>query len=163
MRKIGDDKKAQQLTIGTLIIIVLGIAVLAFLIYGFSTGWGNLWEKFTAYGGGRENADTIRQACILACTGGQENQYCESKRTLNLANGKTLKGSCINLKSELGLSTCDTADCTTANTYKRNCEDLGGKWENKACATGVTDLTGDAKLVDKTTGKATADTHCCAA
>lgn len=37
------NKKAQQMTLETIITIVLGIAVLIFLIYGFSTGWGNVY------------------------------------------------------------------------------------------------------------------------
>ena len=39
------NKKAQQMTLGTIIAIVLGIAVLVFLIAGFSMGWENLWDK----------------------------------------------------------------------------------------------------------------------
>ncbi len=37
------NKKGQQLTLGSIISIVLGIAVLVFLIFGFSTGWKNLY------------------------------------------------------------------------------------------------------------------------
>ena len=68
-----ENKKGQQMTLGTIIAIVLGLVVLVFLIYGFSTGWGNLWEKITGLGGGDVNVATISTACTLACQ--QEDQY----------------------------------------------------------------------------------------
>lgn len=41
------NNKAQQMTLETIIAMVLGIAVLVFLIYGFSIGWGNMWCDVT--------------------------------------------------------------------------------------------------------------------
>ncbi len=40
------NKEAQQMTLGTIISIVLGIAVLVFLIFGFSNGWANTYCEF---------------------------------------------------------------------------------------------------------------------
>lgn len=37
------NNETQQLTLGEIIGVILGIAVLTFLIFGFSTGWANLW------------------------------------------------------------------------------------------------------------------------
>ena len=51
------NKKGQQMTLGTIIAIVLGIAVLVFLIFRFSTGWNNLWSKITELGGGSANVE----------------------------------------------------------------------------------------------------------
>lgn len=127
MRKIGDDKKAQQLTIGTLIIIVLGIAVLAFLIYGFSTGWGNLWGKIGAYGGGQENVDTIKQACILACSSAQESQYCSTNRTVTFSDGHVLAGSCKALEGDMNLDSCgNLPGCSATTTPKVPLKGVGG-------------------------------------
>jgi len=81
------NKRGQQMTLGTIIAIVLGIAVLVFLIFGFSTGWSNLWNKITAYGGGDANVDTIRQACTLACSTDSFSSYCEQGRKVVLVNG----------------------------------------------------------------------------
>lgn len=74
------DKKGQELTLGTIILIVLGVVVLIFLIYGFSTGWGNLWQRITGLGGGKVNVDTIRTACILACEQGNNYAFCTQER-----------------------------------------------------------------------------------
>jgi len=101
------NKKGQQMTLGTIIAIVLGIAVLVFLIFGFASGWGNLWSKITAFGGGDVNVDTITQACALACNGGVD-AYCNQVRTVNYNSSYWEKGSCWALEdsTKLGLSKC---------------------------------------------------------
>ncbi len=86
------------MTLGTIIAIVLGIAVLVFLIFGFASGWNNLWSKVTAYGGGGSNVDTITQACALACSGGV-NAYCVQERTVNYNSSYWEKGSCKALEN----------------------------------------------------------------
>ena len=106
-----ENKKGQQMTLGTIIAIVLGIAVLVFLIFGFSTGWGNLWDRVTAFGGGSANVDTIVQACALACTGQGVDAYCNQVRTVNygvkkeawngtgISNVTSSQGTCYNMSS----------------------------------------------------------------
>ena len=96
------------MTLGTIIAIVLGIAVLVFLIFGFSTGWNNLWERVTAFGGGSANVDTIVQSCALACTTQSTDAYCRQIRTVTLGDGlvnKTL--SCKGLISEVNFTKGD--------------------------------------------------------
>ena len=98
------------------------LAVPTFLIFGFSTGWGNLWDRVTAYGGGDANVDTIVQACALACTGQSVDAYCSQERTMNFGqdrnvtlNGEfvedqdSVRGSCqvlANNYSNLGVASC---------------------------------------------------------
>jgi hypothetical protein len=124
MRKLGGDKRGQNMTLGTIILIVLGIAVLVFLIFGFSTGWSNLWSKITAFGGGSANVDTIKQACILACNTDATTRFCQEAQTVKFTDGSKIRGSCENLKGELGIS-CDIS-CGTS-TYEQTCEDKGWK------------------------------------
>ncbi len=83
------DKKAAEMTIGTIIIIVLALVVLVILVYGFSTGWSNLWEKITGFGGGKVNVQTIVQSCQLACTTSSQYDYCKARNLIEAdANGK---------------------------------------------------------------------------
>jgi hypothetical protein len=82
------DKKGQQLTLGTIILIVLGIAVLVFLIFGFSTGWGNLWDKITQYTGGSDNLGVVKQACAIACSTNSQPDFCKTRAVVE--NGKKL-------------------------------------------------------------------------
>ncbi len=77
-----NNKKGQNMSLTTIILIVLGIAVLVFLIFGFSTGWSNLWGKVQGYIGGGSNIDTVISGCQLACTSGNKYDLCESNRTV---------------------------------------------------------------------------------
>jgi len=84
------------MTLGTIIAIVLGIVVLALLIFGFSTGWNNMWNKVTNYGAGENNVNVISQTCSLACSSKSEYDFCTLER--KLSNGtKDVLGSCNNL------------------------------------------------------------------
>ena len=112
------NKRGQNMTLGTIILIVLGIAVLVFLIFGFSTGWGNLWSRITAYGGGDANIDTIKQACALACASNAENDYCMRERTLVREKGKKEVGSC----GTFGLDSCSNIKCASEEFEKKKDE-----------------------------------------
>ena len=76
------NKKGAEMTIGTIIIIVLALVVLVILVYGFSTGWSNLWGKITGFGGGEVNVQSVVQSCQLACTTGSRYDYCTLERTV---------------------------------------------------------------------------------
>ena len=73
------NKKAAEMTIGTIIIIILALVVLVVLIYGFTTGWGNLWENILGFGGGKVNVQTVVQSCQIACGTNSQYNYCEKK------------------------------------------------------------------------------------
>ena len=77
-----ENKRGQELTLGTVILIVLGIVVLIFLIFGFSTGWGNLWSRITGLGGGKMNIDTIKSSCTLACQQSAQYEFCNQQRSV---------------------------------------------------------------------------------
>ena len=85
------------MTLGTIIAIVLGIAVLVFLIFGFSSGWNNLWERVTAFGGTGNNVDTIVQACALRCSSGDKYNFCTANQTLKIGDGDPIIKSCNDL------------------------------------------------------------------
>lgn len=90
MRGIEYNKEGQQLTLTTIIIIVLGIMVLVFLVWGFSKGWNNLWSKVTTLGGGENNAGTVQTACDLACSSQNKYNYCTLNKTVKF--GENVKG-----------------------------------------------------------------------
>jgi len=119
------NKKGQQMTLGTIIAIALGIAVLAFLIFGFSTGWNNMWEKITQLGGGSANVDDVVRGCEVACAANNVNAYCTQLRAIKLADGQIIAG------------------ITPGNKY--NCNYLAGKLPGlekcsiECSGTGITD------------------------
>jgi hypothetical protein len=124
------SKKGAEMTIGTIIVIILALVVLVVLIYGFSTGWSNLWQNILGYGGGTVNVQTVVDSCKLACTAQQSFDYCSKKRTIvfELVNGKKnpADGSytCDELAKLSGVNTglgCDALDCVDAVGAKGVC------------------------------------------
>ena len=122
------NKRGSEMTIGTIIMIVLGITVLVFLIYGFSSGWGNLWDKVTNLGGGDVNVGTVRTACVLACQQGNVYGFDTQKRTIVLEDGVKGTGSCKDFAAgnmplfedsdgDVGFDYCNRCHCHTI--YKR--------------------------------------------
>ena len=81
------NKKAQDLSIGTLILIVLGVIVLVMLIFGFNIGWQNLWEKINIFGGGSSIGDVVI-ACKLAVTSQDKYGYFQSFKQIKIDGTK---------------------------------------------------------------------------
>jgi len=96
-----NNKKGQQMTLSTIIAIVLGLVVLVFLIYGFSTGWGNLWERVTGLGGGNVNVDTVSVSCTLACQQKNEYGFCNQTRSIVVVQGgDKISGNCTSFSTK---------------------------------------------------------------
>jgi hypothetical protein len=83
------EKKGQQMTLSTIIIIALGIAVFVFLIFGFTQGWGNLYDRIFNLGGGGANTKTIAQACDNECAIGGKDQFAYKSQERTLKDGTT--------------------------------------------------------------------------
>ncbi len=91
------NKKGQELTLGTIIVIVLGILVLVFLIYGFSVGWNNLWGKLPF---SSSNIDDVRRSCNSDCELQNQYSFCEEAKTVNY--GKKVNVGGVEIKSNKG-------------------------------------------------------------
>jgi len=115
------NKKGAEMTIGTIIIIVLALIVLVILVYGFSTGWTNLWEKIINFGGGKINVQSVVQSCQLACTTGSRYDWCTVERDV-VFEDKTKSGlyKCDTLASVSGVGLEDCAALKCENPV--NCE-----------------------------------------
>jgi hypothetical protein len=81
------NTKGQDLSIGTLILIVLGIIVLVLLILGFTIGWGNLWDKINIFGGSSTLSD-VTTACKLAATSQDVYSFCLDFNNIDV-NGRS--------------------------------------------------------------------------
>lgn len=79
--------KKGEMTITTIIAIVLAVVILVFLIYGFSTGWGNFWSRVNIFGGGKANVNDVAQACLMACQNQDAYGFCNMERTITLEDG----------------------------------------------------------------------------
>jgi len=77
MKKEGLNKRGQGLTIGTVILIILGITVLVFLIIGFSQGWDLFFGKFELTPSALE---TTAQACQGYAMASLKFDYCKLRK-----------------------------------------------------------------------------------
>jgi hypothetical protein len=144
------DKKAQSLTVGTIILMLLGVVVLVILIFGFTNGWSSLFDKVKIIGGGESNADTIASACQIACSTNAGNAYCVKVRKVNYEGKAWEEGSCKSLEgsSKIGLDDCSIS-CSSytfpelINQDSVTCDSLKGGWIaiGDSCAEGKIDLT----------------------
>lgn len=90
------NKRGQGLSVNAIILIVLGIAVLAFLILGFAMGW----QKILPFIGG-DTVDSVVDSCNTACLAGQQYNFCARGMTLKV-DGKLIAEnvSCYTLATE---------------------------------------------------------------
>ena len=132
-RFLPKSKKGAEMTIGTIIIIILALVVLVVLVYGFTVGWGNLWEKITGFGGGKVNVQSVVQSCQLACTTQAEYDWCTKTRKIIIDDGDTGKtkeissaanggiNTCEKIKGQYGLESCGIG-CGTPPTTTKSCK-----------------------------------------
>jgi len=102
--KIMMNKKGQTNTIGVTIAIILGIALIVFLIWGFSTNWSMFSSTSSAYAG-KTNIDTLTQACKLQCQNGQDAEFCTVGKAVIDAEGKSSTKKCF--EAPLSAGTCN--------------------------------------------------------
>ena len=97
------NKKAETNTIGVTIAIILGIALIVFLIWGFSSNWSMFSSTAGAYAG-KTNIDTVKQACELQCQGDRNAEFCTVKKTVIDAEGTSSQKTCV--EAPLSKGTC---------------------------------------------------------
>ena len=108
-----ENKKGAEMTIGTIVMIILALVVLVVIIYGFTTGWGNLWENIVGFGGGNVNVQTHVTSCELACSTNGVFDYCTKERQIRFTeDGDKEPRTCQDLiGTEYGLEECMNIDC----------------------------------------------------
>ncbi|MBM3232217.1 hypothetical protein FJZ21_02470 [Candidatus Pacearchaeota archaeon] len=72
---IGNRKKG-DVTISTIILIVLGLAVLVMMIIGFTKGWDFL---FGAFDNAPSDLQTLAKACVVYAQGGLSIDFCQHR------------------------------------------------------------------------------------
>ena len=125
-------KRGQGISLTTILLMVLGVVVVAVLIFGFSMGWDNFWGSISPFGGSAVNVDSIRTACSLACMQKAEYSFCSEKRDLTIEKGKTTTGSCFDftVNSDLDIKDCDicsgsSSGCKVKGEVDVRCDGVG--------------------------------------
>jgi hypothetical protein len=86
------NKKGQQNTIAVTIAIVLGIALIVFLIWGFSTNWTLFTKTGSSYVG--DDVTIAKQACAQQCEAGLKIPFCEGTKSVTNSTGSKLNVDC---------------------------------------------------------------------
>ena len=112
------DKKGAEMTIGTIVMIILALVVLVVIIYGFTTGWSNLWQNIIGFGGGKVNVQTVVSSCQLACSTNGVYDYCTKERNVvETEDSKGVSMKCFELEgSRYGLDACEQIDCSSGTS-----------------------------------------------
>jgi hypothetical protein len=99
-------KKAQGLSINTIILIILGVVVLVALIFGFTKGWDGLKQWVAP----SNNVNKIATECRAACTTGATYDWCTVKRTIKITDEPNKIDTCDNFatpNNNYGIEDCD--------------------------------------------------------
>jgi len=116
------NKRGAEIAIGTIILIIISVIVLALVIAGFAMGWGTLTERIKSFfGPTAQSVDLAITSCMAKCTFTQEHYaYCCNKFDVkgldpNKPKEVTKGITCYQLKHDFlkdgGLKDCDDSFC----------------------------------------------------
>ena len=112
------NKRGAELSVNTIILIIIGVLILAFIIYGFATGWGIFSGLFKK----DNNVQDLNTDCDSVCNVyASQFDYCLKERTLTIDKKDTPRITCYwleNKKAELGFKTCIAIDCSNSGIYE---------------------------------------------
>ena len=133
------NKRGQGMSTSTIILLILGLAVLVVLILGFTSGWSAFSRIANP-----TNVDTVQSNCASYCQLQQKFSYCNDAQPLRDNNKKLqVSTSCEVLSkvsnfSEYGIAPCPQINCDL------KCSDvtLTGKIARKALSKSDYNLAG---------------------
>ena len=93
-------EKKGEMTIGTLIAIILGLVVLVLLIVGFTGGWNNFTDKLNVFGSAGNNIADYELYCQQACLRISETDFCEFNLPLEYGEYNSSEYTCDEIAKE---------------------------------------------------------------
>ena len=109
MRKISNNKKAQEFSIVTLVVLVLAIAVLVIVILGFWKGWDYVFGKVGTLPG---NLEAAAQSCKVSAEADLATSYCYEFKEVTVGAKKYVN--CEDLVA-YGAPALTSGSCTPAS------------------------------------------------
>ncbi len=136
------NKRGQELSIGTLVLIVLGIIVLVLLVLGFSMGWENLFSKIGIFQG--SDLSSMVAACKVAVSSQSQASFCEFKKVKIEGNTENINCADSRVTPSLGgdTLTCNSPEKNTCMGIIKTKEDIAvgidktidkAKYNGKTC------------------------------
>lgn len=119
----GLNKRGQDLPIGTLILLVIGVIVLILVVIGFTAGWDFILDKFKIAPG--QNLQALASSCTFAAQQGLKIDYCSFKKVS--IDGKSQYVNCVDTRIEEAIrediSGSDIGDCAANYAWEQYCRD----------------------------------------
>lgn len=108
------NKRGQELSVTTIILIVIGLLVLVLLIIGFTIGWKKIfpWIKPT------NNVKDIADQCKISCSINSKYDFCTVKRELKAEDITLQEINCdylAEMKGQYGVEKCAGIICDNKN------------------------------------------------
>jgi len=105
------NKRGAAMAINTIILLVIGIAVLVMLILGFTMGFSKVLPFLSS-----ENVQSIVEGCRTACLTSAKYAYCTQNRTLIDESENPYIGSCLQFTTNdslkvFGIEECPSITC----------------------------------------------------
>lgn len=107
-----NNKRGQEgMGIGTLLALLIGLAVAVIVILGFTLGWDKILPWLSP-----ENVDTLVTQCNVACTASSQYGFCTQNRTVNDGTNEKFDATCYQLATEFasrgyGIESCSGIEC----------------------------------------------------
>ncbi|MFH1802184.1 MAG: hypothetical protein ABH864_01900 [archaeon] len=134
------NKKGQDLSIGTLILIVLGTVVLVLLVLGFTMGWDKLWDRINIFGGGSTVSEFGSRCSILLSQGAPgKYDFCYQFEEVTISDEKQYVN-CIYgpIRSAYGGTAFDCEDDEVNTEIGKICEKMDDKDRKDTLINGAT-------------------------
>lgn len=107
------NQKGQSMSVNTIIMIILGLAILVLLILGFALGWGKIFPFLNS----TNNVDQVKQLCQTACATQLSYDFCSLPRELKI-NKNSMIANCSYFAAQdevfgtkLSIEDCSTISC----------------------------------------------------
>ena len=114
------NKRGQDLSVTTIILIVLGLVILVAVIVGFTIGW----DKLLPWLRSNDNVDVISSQCMAACSGQKTYEFCSELKIMKV-EGKPVVENGLSCRdwatkktgsedySKYGIKDCPAITCPT--------------------------------------------------
>lgn len=132
------NKRGQEISVNTLVLIVIAVLVLVFLIVGFAIGWKKIFPFITP----GNNVKEVVDKCSLACNTQSVYDYCSAKREvrvdeaiISISPKKEFTATCKDLEAVngLGVSPCASLQCSNYVYSSKAFAETALKASNSGC------------------------------
>lgn len=105
-----ENKRGQGLPTNTIILLVMGVAILVIMILGFSIGWSKILPFLSS-----DNVDSIVNGCQSACATQSVYGFCTQVRNLVDGDGNKIDKTCYDFSTNDSLKKYGISDCPGLN------------------------------------------------